>query len=252
MEVIFYDNSRNPIVRLGYIGRSVSLSFDAVAKSVCFESKTRIKIAENALSSFYDCLKSIYELKKYSAYLLSEDEKFCLNLSSNEYGQMKYIINVKDGHERCNVHLNIESDLSFIPEILVQIDEILENTIDNNTSENAINPIEPSSFSLRRICKTAPNDNSIILLNIDCFLFKISRNVEVTKEEEYKLINDLSLFYNRKENVVFYPLGEFVNFSLTWKNNYAWICGSVSDYQFPYNSIDFNSPCLISGKESHL
>ena len=82
---------------------------------------------------------------------LNLDEKFCLNLSSNEYGQMKYIINVKDGHERCNVHLNIESDLSFIPEILVQIDEILENTIDNNTSENAINPIENKIPILKKV-----------------------------------------------------------------------------------------------------
>ena len=253
MEVIFYDNSRNPIVRLGFTGRNVSLFFDVVANSVCFEFKTRIKIAENALTSFCDCLKSIYELKEYSANLFSEDENFCLKLSSNDYGQMDYIISVKDGQERCNVHLNIESDLSFIPEMLEQIEEILESAIDNNASKDVINnPIEPSSFSLRKKDKTVPNDNTIILLNIDCFLFKISRNVEITKEEEYKLKKDLSLFCNSKESVVFCPLGEFVNFSLAWKDESAWISGSVSDYQFPYNSIDFNSPCLISGIESHL
>lgn len=248
MEIIFYDNDRNPIVRLRYIGRDVSLLFDAVAKSACFEITTRIEITEKSLTSFCDCLKSIYEMKEYSANLLTEDKKFYLYLSCNECGQMSYVIKIKDGQERCNAQLKINSDLSFIPEILEQVDYILDNAIEKvNTSENVTyNPIEPSNFSLIKMNKNTLNGNSIVLLDIDCFLFKISRKVEITKEEENNLKKDLSFFFNRKESVAFYPLGEFVNFSLAWKDGSTWISGSVSDYQFPYNSIDFNSPCMIS------
>lgn len=244
MEIVFYDNNRNSVVRLDYAGSNKFINCNAIAKSTCFEFQSRIAFTENALTLFHKSLKSIYGLKEYAASLLSENGLFFLQLSCNELGHMNFTINIKDEQERSKVFLKFEADLSFIPEMLEQIDGFLKRIINDDVSKADVHKnIVLSRVSLSRIYKSSPKGNDTILLKINHSSFIITRNVEVTKDEEEKLLNDLTLYDESKRTMEFYPLGDFVHFSLIWNDKVTWINGSVSDYQFPYNSIDFNIPC---------
>lgn len=247
MDVIFNSN-KNANVKLVYTGRK-QYEFNVIAKSDCFVSFVRIFISKEVITCFRNNLMSLYKLDIKSTELVSEGRKLRLGISVDDYGHLYYVFNIKNSDEIINSEIKMEADLSYLPDIIEQLDNIL-----NEKGERVLQEPEEKEKSAAdvviSVMDETENRNLQINLKIHSYSFDINRNLELIDLEEDIFLKKINSFFTTKEKMSIYPLGEFANFSLSWNNNTAWINGSVSDYEYPYNSIDFNVPCNLTIMES--
>lgn len=246
MEIYFHDN-KNTSVRLVYVGGQQQYVFDVFAKSECFTVFLTINILKNDLILFRDYLVSMCNLKSKTAVLLDEDKTFNLKITCNEYGHLNYKLNIRNSNECVNSDIELDADLSYLSEILIQIEDILKNARNTTISKGT----KRKEKELIAITNIRFIENKQLNISITSKMFEIFRIIEINQEEGMELrvkINNLGKF---KDNISLYPLGEFANLSFYWNKGKMWIISSICDYQYPYNSIKINVPCIVKADNNY-
>lgn len=240
MEIVFSDKN-NASVQLTYLGGCKNYVFEVQANSECFEFESQTSFSENTLLKFREDIISMNKLSCQQTVLCSDDENLRINITSNKYGHLNCVINIKDIDRTIDAELKTEEDLSYLPEIINQTDEVM-NQLNNNLNFDHIEIKQDNRIAnlFLDVSDMLINENKKLKFLLYSPYFKISRDIEMTNEEENNLESQLNSFINNRKKVSFFPLGEFANFVLCWDNEIVRISGSVCDYQYPYNIVNFN------------
>lgn len=243
MNIIFSDNNKAS-VRLIHIGKCENILFKIMVSSECFDFESRTSFSERALLEFRESIISMNKLKCLHIVLFSNDDNFRIDITCNKCGHLSCVLKVKSVYGAIDAVLKIEEDLSYLPEVINQIDVVMNqlNRSSDSTDKEEDNINSGIANVSLKVTDSHINNNKQLIIGLSSPFYNIFRDVEITKEEERDLFAQLDKFINYKENVSFFPLGEFTNFVLCWDNEKAKIriSGSISDYQYPYNSINFN------------
>ena len=244
MDIVFSDN-KQASAQLTYVGGLKNLEFEILVRSDCFEFETRASFLDSAVLEFRKELNAMYVLMCQHILLSSEDGLFRIEIFATESGKLNCALNIKGIYGSVNANLKLEEDLSYIPEIICQIDEVLNNLFDYNDDKGENFKVMWNSDMNIELSEMKSSDNKKMTFLLISPFYKISRDIEITKEEEKDLYEQLKKFDEDKKEVSFFPLGEFAEFVLRCRDGAVWVNGSICDYQYPYNSIDFNVPCNL-------
>ena len=246
MEISFYDKERHPVIR--FLNFSLDLenviTFDIEVRITCFEINTIGKVLKPDLLLFGEKISQLNELKIADLKFSFSEGKQVISIKRDVFGHIQYDFSVCDESLENIFTGNFTSDLTFLPQLLSEINS-LNNCNINTNRKKMDDSSQELLISFENPEKYEENWCDYQLSFVSPFAL-VKRNVTMSHDEINKASEDIQGFV--KNNIPFSisPLGQMFYIDFNWENGKVLLSGEICDFSFPCNHLNFR---MVGNKE---